>query len=168
MPTATPTQEAAVDAVHTAVSAISSIGTVEKFHHRFDADWEHVRKGGYVNSTTGAMNLWLIDVPEVDAEEGPATGENYLLYRIRIRYWSQRVAESDWQKEAREKVQEVVNALTLNTSVFAIGGQYPVRGTPMTVRFTGPEERFLADGNGSDHKVYEAIGTLTIEARAWE
>lgn len=164
MPDAAPTVEQVIDAVHGVLSAIGSIGTVLKRDHQYEDDVEAIDVNSYISS--GSLDLWVIELEDTQPFEGEGIDEVYDRYGIRIRYWSLRTANADWQKEARQKVQQAVNALTASAAVFEISA-LPLF-TPETVSFRGPYAAQIRDiRRGGGQMVYEAVLRLTVEARRW-
>lgn len=164
MVAAVPTLDTVVDAVHTAVSAIGSIGTVLKCDHRFEDDVELIEVNSYIVS--GSMDLWFIHA-DTDPFEGQGVGEQYDRYNFRIRYWSLRTNDADWAKAARTKAVSVVDVLTNNDAIFKIGSQVQLF-TPTTVRFRGPDPVQIRDSaRAAGQMVYEAVVEFQVEARRW-
>ncbi len=164
MVTAVPSLEAVVDGIHTVLSAIGGIGTVLKGFHSLEDDVEAIEIGGYISS--GSMDLWFIEVLPTEPFEGPATGEQYDRYRIRVRYWSIRTGNADWQKEARVKLQSAADTMTDHASIFAISGQQQLK-TPTVVRVVEPEQKEIRGGEAGPQMVYEGFLELAAEARRW-
>ena len=152
-----PTLETSLTAVKTAISAIGSIGTVVEYDHPMEDPWEYLE--AYQNSSTGKLDVWLIDVESIDEVEGPANRENYSIYNIRIRYFSVRVASADWSKQGRILIESVRDALNFASAIFAIGGQRQLR-TPETcsLRSWGFEDE-------GGQRIYKGELALSIEAR---
>lgn len=162
MGAATPTLETVVTAIKTQIDAISpSVGTVLTGFHGYEDEVEYILRNSYIAS--GAMNLWFVDVADVDEVEGPATQENYEQYNIKITYWSSRKNDVDWSKKARQNAEAVRDKLSLNSAIFAIGGQRQVR-TPETVQIEshGP---FDIDGTDGAQRIYRTVVALAVEGR---
>jgi hypothetical protein len=164
MVTAVPSLETVIDAVHTAVSGIGSIGTVLKRDSTYEDDLEFLK----VNSHLAAsMDLWIIGLDSTSPFEGRGRGEQYDVYNLRIGYWSIRTNDIEWQKTARQKCQQVADTLTDNASVFEISGQVQLF-TPTTVSWTGPQQRQISDvGRQAGQMLFEAVVSLQVEARRW-
>lgn len=161
MSAASPTLGTVLDAVVAAINGISSIGTALGYDAPLASLTEFIDKGGYVNQTTGTMNLWLCSADAPREVEGEAVGEVYVIYPIRIRYLSSRKGEADWSREALDKAVAVMDAVSKATSVFAISSQRQLR-TPETISvrsngFTTVEGQLL----------YEVVLVLEAEARRW-
>lgn len=152
-----PTLETVLTAVKTAVAAVASVGTVVEYDHPMEDPWEYLED--YQDATTGALNVWLIDVESIDEVEGPANRENYSIYNIRIRYFSVRVNSADWSKQGRTLIESVRDAINFASAIFAISGQRQLR-TPETcsLRSWGFEDE-------ADQKIYKGELALSVEAR---
>lgn len=162
---ATPTVEQVIDGVYSVLSGIAGLGTILKRDHTLEDDAEFIDFGGYISS--GTMNLWIIELEGTNQFEGEGNGESYERYGILVRYWSLRTNNADWQKEARIKAMEAVDALRKNAAVFAIGGQVQLF-TPETVSLAGPQPAQIRDiRRGGGQMVMEGVLRLTVEARAW-
>lgn len=167
MPAATPTLETVIDAVAVIVTANAGGGaTVKKFEHTLDNEVEYIES--VQNATTWAVDLWLIDVDRVDEEEGRGAGEVYETYPIRVRAVIVRKASTggDWSKQGRLLFEAVRDDLSKDDSVFAIGGQQPLR-TPKVVRVESWGKKFYTDLSGAEQTVYEGVLRLDVEARRW-
>lgn len=165
MPAAAPTVEQVVDGIHSVLSGVAGLGTILKRDHTLEDDAEAIDVNAYISG--GSMNLWIIELEGTSPFEGEGVGELYERYSMRVRYLSLRTNVADWQKEARVKVAEAVDALTDHASVFAIGGK-PQLFTPTTVSVAGPARSQITDvRRAGGQMVYEAILRLTVEARRW-
>ena len=159
---ATPTLNEAIDAVKTALDAISpSIGSVLTGFHTLADDVEFIENGSYKSS--GSMNLFFIEGRSIPAQEGPSPGEFYEPYEISIRLWTLRTANADWSKEARAKAELARDELEGNPDVFRIGGQVPLR-TPETVQLIEHSPTPIRDEAGEE-MVYQTELRLTVEGR---
>lgn len=165
MAAAVPTVEQVIDAVHTAVSAIGSIGTVLKADHHLDDDVEFIEVNSYI--TGGALDLWFVDLAGTSPFEGQGVGEAYDRYDIRVRYWSMRTNDPEWSKKARLKAVSVVDALTGNAAVFKIGSQVQLfTDTTVAIQSHGPAQ--IKDAaRQAGQMIYETVIGLTVEARRW-
>src|SRR5687768_11986222 len=165
MVAAVPNLETVIDAVHTAVSAIGSIGTVLKREHHLEDDVEFLKVNSYISG--GSLDLWLIDLDGTSPFEGAGVGEDYDRYNLRIRYLSMRTNNADWSKEARVKAQSVADALTGADAIFKIGGQ-PQLFTPTTVAIVSHGPIKISDvARQAGQMVYETVLGLAVEARRW-
>jgi hypothetical protein len=109
------------------------------------------------------MDLWVISNGQTQPFDGKGVGEGYDVYPIFIRYWSIRTANADWQKEARIKARAVVDALADNPTVFGV----PLF-TATGVAMDGPNPRQIRDrARAAGQMVYEAVLSLSVEARRW-
>lgn len=165
MPTGTPSVETVITAIKTAIDAIASIGTVIVSDSPLEDDVEWIDVNSYISN--GSMNLWVIELAGDETFEGSAVGEFYSRYDVRIRYWSIRTNNADWSKEARQKAQSVVDALTGVPSIFAISSQRQLH-TPEVLRIVSHGPREIRDvAQGGTQMVYETVLALTVEARRW-
>jgi len=156
----TPTLDAAIAAVAT---ALSGQGSIVNGYKTLEDDVELVENGSYI--TSGSMNLFFVDLRGVEEFEGPASGEIMERYTIEIIYWSLRTGNADWSKEARVKAEAVRDALTGAATIFAISSQRQLY-TPETVQVDshGPEE---INGTSGPQMVYKTVLSLQVEARRW-
>lgn len=161
---ASPTLEAVISAIKTAMDAISSLGTVYTGFHGLEDDEEFILKNSLISN--GSMNAFFIDTLGVDEREGDAAGEIFELYQIEIRYWSLRTNDSDWSKAARQKAEAVRDALSGAAAIFAIGGQRQLV-TPETVRIASHGQEDIRGGEAGPQLVYLTRLVLSVEARRW-
>ena len=142
------------------MDAISpDIGDVVVCEHPYEDEAEFYED--YQNATTGLIDLWLIETRAIEEVEGDAIGENYSIYKLQVRYVSCRVADSEWSKKARLRVEQVRDALNGAAAIFAISGQRQIR-TPETVSLESHGKREL-----SGQTLYESVLTMDVEARRW-
>lgn len=161
---AVPSLETVITAVKAALEGIPSIGTVLDRDHTLEDDVEWLEVNNYLAAT---MDLWVIDTDPSSPFEGQGVKEGYDRYNIRIRYWSIRTNDPDWQKAARIKARAALAVLTDNPAVFEISGQVQLF-TPTTVSMEGPYPAQIRDvARAGGQMVYEAVLRLTVEARAW-
>lgn len=168
MGTATPGLETAITAIGTEISAIANIGTVFNFEHDREDEMEFLRSQQVVegDADEGDIDVTFIDLEAEEPIEGPATGENYVIYQIRVRYVIVRVGEADWLKVGRQKIRSIADKLNRNQAVFAIGGQPQLR-TPETV--TIREYGKILEG-GPIFDANTVVGgnlIVPVEARDW-
>lgn len=144
---------------------VPSVGTVFAFEHKLEDDVEHFRES-VQNQTTGAGDAWYIDLENTTSLEGPAPGENYVQYNLRIRHVNTRVNIANWSEISRELSQRVVDKLEKNTAVFRIGGQPQLR-TPETVAVADVGKRQLDSAIFGPQMVMGSNLRLSVEARRW-
>ena len=114
----------------------------------------------------GDIDAWLIDLETQQDIEGPGVGENYAVYGVRVRYYSKRVDTTNWLEVARGKVESVIDKLSKNQSVFAIGGQ-PQLKQPETVELRTFGKQFVAGNIYGEQTYVKAELYLGVEARRW-
>lgn len=118
----------------------------------------------YQDGSTHELDLWIIDTPQpAREEEGGAIGELYSIFKIRIRYWSIRVASAAWSATARANAEAVRDVISGNQSIFAIDGNRQIK-TPETCQLVshGP----INVGEPSQ-MIYESVLELEVESRRW-
>jgi hypothetical protein len=148
---ATPTLETVITAIKAAIDALgATIGTVYLQFHQFEDDVEFLRNKGLISSS--GTNVWFIECAGIEESEGDAAGEIFELYQIEITYWSIRQDNDAWSKEARQKAEQVRDALAGASSIFAIISHGP---------------RDIRAGEQGVQLVYETKLGLTVEARRW-
>jgi hypothetical protein len=162
---ATPTLETVITAIKAAIDALgATIGTVYLQFHQFEDDVEFLRNKGLISSS--GTNVWFIECAGIEESEGDAAGEIFELYQIEITYWSIRQDNDAWSKEARQKAEQVRDALAGASSIFAISGQRQLLA-PETVRLISHGPRDIRAGEQGVQLVYETKLGLTVEARRW-
>lgn len=109
------------------------------------------------------VDLWLTSFT-VDAVQGPASSEYYSIFKCKLRYLAVRsnTIDESWAAHGDFNAEAVRTAIEANDSVFAIGGQQPLLGTPKTVTKDGG---FV---NIDGEKVYQATLEFQVEARRWQ
>lgn len=163
MAAATPTLEQIVTAIKTEMDAIASLGTVLTGFHGFEDDLEFIENGGYKSS--GSMNLFFIDVADIQEVEGGAPGEIYERNVVEIRGWFLRTNDADWSKLARQKAESVRDKLAGNGNVFRINGQVQII-TPETVQLVSHGQESIR-GTEGEQLLYLTVLRLTVESRRW-
>ncbi len=156
----TPTIDQVLNAVVAEMNSMTPLpeGAVLYFEGHLPSEAELLRK--YRDAVNQSADVWLVSA-DVDSEEGPAPGELYSLYRVRVRYLSVRVDEEEWSRQALFEAERVRTELEANAGVFAIGGQRQLRAT----------EAISVDGAFKDvegSQVFEANLRFTVEARRWQ
>lgn len=153
----TPTLDQAFGAVVTALQG-ASVGTVYGYENRLPTEAEMLRELESA-ATDYAVDLWLVSAT-VRAQEGPAVGERYSLYRFECRYLCVRRGEEETSLDAHVVAERARTAIEANPAIFQIGGQYPLY-TDETVEQEG---RFVDRENS---RYFETILRFTVEARRW-
>ncbi len=163
MATSTPTLEAVLAAIKTAVLSVASVGTVKSSDHPFEDDLEWLEQQSLLDLPS--WDAWIVELRGVSEAEGAAAGEVYDIYSIGIRHWSSRTDNADWSQEARELSEAVREAISGNEDVFRIGGQVQLF-TPETVSFDS-HEKVNIRGTEGDQMVFRSVLSLAVEARRW-
>jgi hypothetical protein len=112
--------------------------------------------------TTGQIDVWLLSF-KAPSQQGPATGEYYTIWNVQLRYLAVRMLQLDesWAALADFNLETVRTAFEGNDSIFAIGGQQPLLGTPKIVE----SDAAFAEINGD--KAYQGMLRFKVEARRW-
>jgi hypothetical protein len=164
MPTSTPSVEAVLTAVKTAIDALPSIGTSITSDQTIEDDVDFLDNLGLLASSS--MDLWVIELRGSAELEGGGQGEKYEIYSVWVRYWSIRTGDAEWSKKARLNAEAVRETLSGNANVFRIGGQVQITDTPETVQLESHGRRTIS-GTEGPQMLYESILSLEVEARRW-
>lgn len=162
MAAAAPTVEQVLSAIKTALDGVGTLGTVVTYDHKFEVEMEYLES--VQNRSTGALDLWIVDLLAVDAREAVA-GELMEFYRVRVRYFNVRKNSATWVETARTQLEAGRTALARSAAVFAIGNQRQLE-TPEVVEVSDFGKRDLSDFNGTQTVVLGDL-RLTVEARRW-
>lgn len=165
MPPAVPTQSAVIDIVVTEIDAILTpvaLDDVFGFDQRFTAQWEDLK--AFQNLTTGKLDVVYVFPLPGDEVEGRANGQRFPLYNIVADYWNVRVNVVGWSDVGDDVSASILDKLSGDQSVFAIGGQRQIL-TPETARTTEQGFTTVDDEHGNSHKIYKARHEFQVEAR---
>lgn len=162
MGAATPTLETVLTAIKTALDGVGGLGTVVTYDHKYDVDVEYLQS--LQNQTTGALDLWIVDVLRTTTRE-PVAGEVFETFHVRARLFCKRANSATWGQTARTQLVAGQNALTKNAAIFAIGSQRQLLEEE-TVSLEAFGKQTISDHRGAQ-TVFLGDLRLNVEARRW-
>lgn len=161
MPSPTPTVDAVLDAVESELRGMENPpADVLHWESPLVAEEELLRNH---RNSDGEISLATVGLESATLLAGEASGEDYQLYRVRVRYcYMSAVDPGESSRIGLTRAQLLVSELDKNTAVFRIGSQVPLLGTPETAEITSYGLRPVGA-----FTVFVADIALTVEARRW-
>ena len=111
----------------------------------------------------GEISLATVGLESARLVAGDASGEDYQLYSVRVRYYYvSTVDPGESSRTGLTRAQLLIDELDKNDSVFRIGGQAPLLGTAETAELSAYGLQAVGE-----FTVFVAEIGLTVEARRW-
>lgn len=153
-----PSFDAAIEAVVAELSGLSPpLGAIYWFKNPLEDEEDFLE--AHQDATSGDLDVFFVDGAARELE-GRATGESYSIYDVQVRYHSVRLVD-EWSAQARFVAERIKTELNKNAAIFAIGGQRQLQ-TAETAEVVSSD--YVTVG---EHRIYEIVVALSIEARRW-